>query len=244
MAYPTRFPVLCALAFALAPVLVAGCFSSTPEPVYPPAREIKQAPFQRREFVDAFLQGKWCEAEQRFAAAVQAYLQRDDVCQASYTYLLAWKLKRYVEIDAPELLENARKFQALGFGCPENPPVPLTDGPDEVGLSARDRRYREYIARQDYAGLLEALTKEEDPLYASVYARKAARQAIDAGRNPQARALVEYARTRDAAQGWVVFVREDWRILRRLASSANEQALIDERLAVLEDIIRPCTPKP
>ena len=209
------------------------------KPPYPPATAVREAPQERLEFVNAFLQGRWCEAARQFEAGQDSYIRSDNVCQVARNYVLAWKLKSYAQIDEPELLTKARKYRELGFGCQNNAPIPEPGG---SGTGERDSRFGKLIAVGDFAGVHEALKSEEDPLYASVYGRKAAAAALAAGHKDLAAQLVEQAREVDSRHGWVVLLREDWRFASKLAENADKQALIAERIKLLEKQIQPCTP--
>lgn len=218
---------------------LAGCVSP-PESRYPTPRELTRAPFQRQEFIESFLQGKWCLAQSMFEQSLETYLRRDQFCQASYNYLLAWKLKKYIGEDSEALLENARKYSELGFGCPENPPVPKQGAPIEQSFSQRDAAYRALIQVRDYESLAKALGEDKDELYASVYGRKSALKAYEGGDTEAARMLLQQTRELDGQRGWVVFLLEDWRLYQLMTEDETQKELIDERINVLKALIEPC----
>jgi len=236
-----RTPFPCALACGLL-VLLAACGPS-PRPAYPPTGEIARAPLARRDFVDSFLQGRWCEAESLYAASRESYLRQDDFCGAAYNALLLWRLKAYVGIEYPAALEEASRLRELGFGCAgtaalADPSRP--DDPGQAGLPARDRELGALLAEGRLKELARRLAGEEDPLYASVYGRKAARAALGRGEKDTAREILEATRAVDARQGWVAFLREDWRLLAALARSGEEEATIARRIEHLDSLVRPC----
>ena len=87
---------------------LTSCFVPVDQSNYQQPMELGYAPVQRQEFVNAFLQGKWCEARYLFEASVEKYLRQDDFCQVSKNYVLAWKLKRYVRDDDQALVDFAK----------------------------------------------------------------------------------------------------------------------------------------
>jgi len=222
----------------LAAVFLAAC-GGTPSP-YPPPRELAQAPRERQEFVEAFLQGRWCEAEMLFARSLDGFLRADDVCAAAYTHFLAYRLKGFAGENDQAALAAARRYQAMGLGCPELPGIPgLSTAPD-AGLPPKDRRYLELIEAGDYARLGRELGTEPDALYASVYGRKAARAALAAGLSADAAMLIGLARDIDARQGWVVFLVNDWTFRRELSTDPVEREAMAARITELQKRIIPC----
>jgi hypothetical protein len=96
------------------------------------------------------------------------------------------------------------------------------------------------IQAQDFEALAQAIGAEDNELYASVYARKAAQAAIQAGGAGQADRFAEMALAVDSKQGWVVFLRQDWLIKAELADSDKEKQTIFERIGYLDAFITPC----
>jgi hypothetical protein len=87
---------------------------------------------------------------------------------------------------------------------------------------------------------LAGLSREENPIYASVYARKAAEAALEAGLEQRAREFIELAHSVDSRQGWVVFLRQDWLIKSAMAETPQQRQTIRERIEYLDALIRPC----
>jgi len=218
---------------------LASCFVPVDKSNYQQPKELEFAPVQRQEFIDAFLQGKWCEARYLFGASVEKYLRQDDFCQVSKNYVLAWKLKRYAGDDDQALIDKARYYHRLAFNCKDLQLASLSKNVPETGYSQRDALYRKLLEKNEFKALLSALKGEEDHLYASVYGRKSALAAIAAKKPPFARGLVEQTRALDARQGWIVFLREDWRILHQLAPD-HQKEIIAERINALGKLIQPC----
>lgn len=217
-----------------------SCFVPVDNSIYRQPKELGFAPVQRQEFIDAFLQGKWCEALYLFEASVKKYLRQDDFCQVSKNYILAWKLKRYAGVEDQALLDKARYYNRLGFDCKDNLLASLSKNEPETSYSPRDELYRKLMENNEFKSLLNELKQEKDHLYASVYGRKAARAAIAAKKPQFAKRLMEKTRALDAQQGWIVFLREDWRILCQLAPD-HEKEIITERINALGKLIQPCS---
>lgn len=222
----TRLFPLTALAALL---LLSSCAPRVDRTPYPAQVDATRDAIQRRDFVDSFLQGRWCEAESLHADALDGAVRRDDFCEAAATARLAARMKAYLGLPAPSEEEAAAKYLRAGLNCPRYEAVP-----------PRDAAYREFMDAGDWAGLTKALAREEDSLYASVYARKGARAAQAAGQISDALALTEAARAVDAAQGWVAFLRLDWQLRLELETDEGTKQAIRERIAILAERIEPC----
>lgn len=214
-----------------------GSKSSYPEP-----RSLKLAPLNRQEFVSTFLQGKWCESTNLFDDSIENYLRSDDFCEVYNNYILAWKLKRYAGVEDPQLLDKAKYYHDLGFGCPDNKPFPSASGNAEIDHSKRDRLYQKLLSEENFEPLKNRLVQEEDQLYASVYGRKAAKAAMAADNMKTAEHFLQITRNIDGKLGWIVFLLEDWRLSLQIVSEP-EQKIILERIHVLKALIQPCSPK-
>lgn len=217
-----------AIALVLLAALAACAPAADPSP-YPVDGTLALGPQQRRDFVDSFLQGRWCEARELYVEAVDKAVRRDDLCQAARTARLAARLKQYIGRTDEDARRAAEEYAAAAIGCPE-----LQDIPE------RDRRYGARIEAGAFDALARDLELEPDALYASVYARKGARAALERGQKADALRLAEAARTVDAQQGWVTFLREDWLLRLELTDNQEHRQAIRERIAILERRIDPC----
>lgn len=247
------------LILALLGALVAtlwACGPSRPRSAYPTPDTLRMAEAQRHEFIQLFLQGRWCEAQGMFERSLEGYQLQDDFCSAARNHLIAWKLHQYLDLEADRHLEAARNLAGTGLACPG---LALPDADEAHGvriedhLTPKDRAYRELLGQGAFTDLAARLRTEPDPLFASVYGRKAARAALDADqadRPDQARMLIHQTRELDARQGWVVFLIEDWSLALELApelalelGKAPEEARhIRNRIDHLRDLIQPCSP--
>lgn len=218
--------------FLLCSVLLLTACAGGPSSPYPAPESLQQAPKLRQEFVEAYLQGRWCEARAIFARTIDSFLRQDAFCEVSYTYRLARSLKQFVGEDDPALGEAAEDFARLGLGCSSHTP-PL----------ARDARYTALLDKGDYDALLAALDTEVDALYASVYARRAAMQLLDDGLAGRARQFLQHARDTDARQVWVVFLVQDWQLTAQVATRQGDTQAAQnmlERANTLSELIIPC----
>ncbi|UZP68203.1 hypothetical protein N1030_04280 [Desulfovibrio mangrovi] len=229
-------------------IVLTACGAPRSDKAYSEPDQLKQAPFGRSSFVDSFLQGNWCESEALFATSQENFLRQDMVCQAAYNYTLAWRLKQYVGLDDPELKRQAERYRRMGFDCPastaQHPLASLLTAQGgqtaEEAISSRDTNYRHLLQTNDFAALKSRLEKEKDQLYASHYARKAALQAHAAGNTEVAYMFLGIARTNDSRLGWVVFLREDWRLAHLFTEDMALKQRIEERITELEQYIIPC----
>ena len=218
-----------------------GCFAPTGETDYPPPDNLELASTQQREFVNPFLQGRWCEAETLFAMSVENYLRQDDFCSAAHNYLLLWRLKAYLGQDDPKALENAARMKRLGLGCPDDKRLYFLDADSrDRAFSPKDRIYRSLLKKEKFSALMNRLNAEKDRLFVSVYSRKAGLSALDHRNYKAAQAFIEKARTVDAKLGWIVFLCEDWRILMALTQNPKEKQAIADRIRSLEKLVQPC----
>ena len=231
------FLVLCMLAGLFA---LQGC-ARTDKALYPAPDNLELAPVQQREFVESFLQGRWCEAESLFAMSLENYLRQDDFCSAAHNYLLFWRLKAYLGEDDAKILESAKQMKRLGLGCPDDKRLSFLDAdPRDQAFPPKDQAYRSLLEKEKFSTVMNRLNAEKDRLFVSVYSRKAGLLALDRGEDEFAGAFFEKARAVDAKLGWVVFLREDWRLLMRLTKTPEEKQAIADRIRYLDELIQPC----
>ena len=233
-----------ALLGALFSILWA-CGSSQPRSAYPPPETLRMAEAQRHEFIQLFLQGRWCESQGMFERSLESFQFQDDFCSAAQNHLIAWKLHQYLNLEADRHLEAARNLAGTGLACPELsfPDADATHGVHaEDHLTPTDRAYRELLEQGAFTALAARLRTESDPLFASVYGRKAAKAALGADQPDQARMLIHQTRELDARQGWIVFLIEDWNLALDLNRDPEEARHIRNRIDHLRDLIQPCSP--
>lgn len=220
--------------------LLSGCVSVTGKTAYPPSREIRMASVQRYEFVNLYLQGRFCEAKNQFEKSVRGFLMQDDFCSAAENYMIFHNLKMYSDVKDTYLFETALKLKKLGGGCPNLEALFLCSAGDcSAGMNPKDSYYRKLLLGKEFDKLLAAVSGEEDRLYASVYLRKAVRHALIQDKDLAGRFLKEALKI-DAAQGWVVFLCKDWSIMADLAASPEERERMLERVKMLSTILQPC----
>jgi len=171
-----------------------GCAPANKAP-YPAPSNLGLAPMQQREFVESFLQGKWCEAETLFAMSLENYLRQDDFCSAAHNYLLFWRLKAYLGEDDASALENAKRMKRMGLGCPKDERLYFLDADQrDQAFSPKDQAYRSLLEKEKFSTVMNRLNAEKDRLFVSVYSRKAGLLALDRGENEIAGAFFEKAR--------------------------------------------------
>ncbi|MFP4658207.1 MAG: hypothetical protein ACLFMP_05930 [Desulfonatronovibrionaceae bacterium] len=193
---------------------------------------IGRAPMQRQEFVTLFLRGWWGEAEAAFRMSVDNFISQDDFCSAARNYVLAHRLLKYAGGSDPGLLQKARDLQKTGQSCPRVL--------DDSGHPVSSLKSREYSARLEELQKMEKiLQKESDPLYVSVYARKAADRALNQGNRELAKRFLQMAREMDSKRGWVVFLIRDWEGLLALEDDREQKEEIKKRIDYLQALISP-----
>jgi len=222
--------------------MLASCVSGGGDKDPYPEPEFDRRAYElRQEFTDLFLQGKWCWAEDVFNQAVDRYLRQDDFCGAAYTYILAWKLNGYMGNKKPELLDRAEEMRRLGLGCPQlEGDFSLAYANGKTSLTPREQKLQDLLSEKNYRSLYQRVLNDPDPLYASVYARKAARAALEDGENAWSEKFVSAAKDIDSRQGWVVFLILDWRIMARLTDDPAQKAAVKDRIEHLQSLIQPC----
>ncbi|MCP3939909.1 MAG: hypothetical protein GY710_00300 [Desulfobacteraceae bacterium] len=222
--------------FVLIPV---SCSFYTPRDTFSPPEDLKLAPIRRDEFVNAFLQGKWCDSLRLFNISNEYYLRKDDFCRVSRNYFLAWKLKRYIGIVDVELINKAQYYNDLGIDCSD--PLILTPGFEKNRnlFSKQDILYRKLITEHKFVNIQKKLTLEKDKIYASVYGRKAAESAIQENSFPEAKKLIKLTLAIDGEHGWIIFLIKDWKLYGQIAND-KEKKVITERIKRLKDLVRPC----
>jgi len=96
--------------------------------------------------VQLFLQGRWCEARSLFERSTESYLMQDDFCSAAQNNIVAWKLKQYIGISDPQLLEKAGLLLQTGMDCPDAiVPDEGAEGFPSDTVTQKDREYRELL---------------------------------------------------------------------------------------------------
>ncbi len=234
--HPRRTALLLVLALCLH---LLACGPSRPKSVYPPPDILKMADDQRHEFIQLFLQGRWCEAQSMFERSQESYQMQDDFCAAAQNQLIAWKLKQYLNISDDRHLDAARELSQTGLYCPELNLPDEASRPEQSNYSDEDEQYRTLLEQGQFLTLANQLRNESDPLYASVYGRKAALAALAVNNLEQAQALIHQTRELDAAQGWIVFLIEDWKII-HMTTPPDGQHDVLQRIERLQNIIQPC----
>jgi len=220
--------------------LLSGCVSFYDKTVYPPASELKLAESWRHEFVNLYLQGRFCEAKNQFEKSIRAFLMQDDFCSAAENYALFHNLKMYSDVRDNYLFETALKLRKLGGGCPELEALFSCAQDDCRGeINSKDAYYRKLLSGKDYPKFLKAVSGEDDKLYASVYLRKAVRLAVLENRGWAKRFLEEAVKI-DSARGWVVFLCEDWSIMADLEEGTEARENMLEHVRMLSTILQPC----
>lgn len=220
--------------------LLSGCAYSTGKDSYPPSGEIRMASVQRHDFVNLYLQGRFCEAKNQFEKSVRSFLMQDDFCSCAENYMIFHNLKMYSDVRDAHLFETALKLKKLGGGCPDLEALFLCAAGDcDTDMNPKDSHYRNLLRENEFNKLIAAISAEEDRLYASVYLRKAVRLALVQDKN-LARKFLEEALKIDASQGWVVFLCEDWSIMADLAASPEDRERMLERVKMLSTILQPC----
>ncbi|MFP4070900.1 MAG: hypothetical protein ACLFTB_02525 [Desulfovibrionales bacterium] len=217
-------------------VLVSAC-APGPPPLYPPSPKLEQGAAKRVEYIQAFLEGRWCDARYLFAESRDAFLRRDDFCAVATNYLYAWKLHSYLGQEDPLLLQEALHMSRIGRSCPDIEQA----AQGAVVQTERESEYRSLIRDGRFDELTTILDKESDPLFRSVYARKAAGRAYKEGQALQAKTLLEQALQTDAAHGWTVFLVEDWKLFHALETDAVMQKRISDRITRLGLLIQDCS---
>jgi hypothetical protein len=222
-------------------ICLSGCasFYQNKDP-YPPAGEVKMAESWRHEFVNMYLQGRFCEAKVQFEKSVRAYLMRDDFCSAAENYMIFHNLKMYSDVRDKYLFETALKMRRLGGGCPKLEALFSCAQDDCRGeINPRDAYYRKLLSGKEFDKFLKVVSGEEDKLYASVYFRKAVRIAVLNSRE-WAKRFLEEAIKIDSGRGWVVFLCEDWSIMADLEAGIEERERMLERVRILSAVLQPC----
>ena len=225
------------LTFGLLICLACGActmLQKTPAPYAPPDR-LTLAASLRQDFVQEFLAGRWCAARVLFLQAQEYYLRQDDFCSVAQTYVLAYKLHAYLGVKFPHLLDKAMNFAQQGLDCTTD--ILDTEGQPLVGK--QDKAMNALLDAHAWPTIFTQLNHKRDPLFASVYARKAARKALQT--TPQwSIKFLELAHNIDSRQGWVLFLIQDWKLQRTIESNPQRQTWIDQRIATLYDLIEPC----
>jgi len=214
--------------------LLSGCGKNTGP--YPVPDSLQTHDALQEAYVQSFLEGRGCEAEGLLEQLVEQAVRRDDFRAAGNAYGLGWKLHQYAGMGAPALRGRAEYMLALaGEETPEK-----TFTSENTKLSPRDIQFKKVLTDKKWKRLEKTLTAEDDSLYVSVYARKASQAALASGARKEAERFVELARKTDARQGWIIFLREDWKIKHQLANSEGEKAKIHARIEHLSNLIHPC----
>ncbi|WP_462323553.1 hypothetical protein [Desulfoplanes sp.] len=223
----------------LSVLLVCGCSLSTqPRTPYPPAEVLSQAPSLRQDFIQEFLQGRWATARSLFSRTEEYFLRRDNFCAVARTYILAYKLHAYLGINYPHLLDKANIFSQQGLDCGL-----LFDASGRPVKTTTDLDMDVLLADSQWRAIHDSLLSMDDPLFVSVYGRKAAQQAIlstEDGDGKWARIFIGQAHDVDSSRGWILFLIEDWKLSLALERNQERKHWIKKRIDTLYTLIGPC----
>ncbi|GAU09319.1 hypothetical protein [Desulfoplanes formicivorans] len=228
-----------AVCIVLVAVLLQGCsLGSGPKSLYPPPAALSQTASLRQDFIQEFLQGRWTTARSLFIQTCDNLLRQDDFCAVARMYVLAYKLHAYLGVTYPHLLDKAVDFSQQGLDC-----TLKTHDRDALLVGPRDRTMQDLLDRSDWPTIYSYLKKLGDPLFVSVYARKAAGKAASSPDKDSAWAntFLKLAHDVDSRQGWVLFLIQDWKGQRSLEKDPVRQRFMDQRINSLLDLVSPCT---
>jgi len=214
---------------------IACNFAPQKSPLYRPPEGIQLASAQRLEFVNLFLQGRWCEAEILFQRSLNNYIRQDDFCSAAKNYIVAYKLMAYIGQNDEKLLAKARDFAQAGDQC-----ILFTEQ-NELLPTEKDNKYRKLIKSSNLKALIYELNREDDPLFLSVYARKASLIAKKNKFFKISQLLIRKALEVDRRQGWVIFLIEDWKIILSLKKESSKKKQIQKRINILYQKVETCS---
>jgi hypothetical protein len=167
-----------------------------------------------------------------FETSRQNFLMRDDICAMARNCELALWVTSWAGIPQQNLADEAQRLRFLaGEKC-----TPLHPGP-------LDAEFTGSLEKNDWQSVQKSIHHAPDPLYASVFARKAAEQALHAKNLDLALNFTRQALATDRTQGWVVFLVLDWRLMARIASDPDERQRAEKRADLLSQAIQPCSPE-
>ncbi len=232
--YPFLLPVVCTLFMVF---VLQGC-SSTKNTPYPPPAHLSQTPCLRQDFIQEFLQGRWATAASLFAQTKEELLRQDDFCAVAQLYVLAYKLHAYMGVEYPHILDKALDFSQQGLDCPHR----IKDH-DTLVASTQDTYFETLLQDGDWPLLFKHLKHLHDPLFVSVYARKAgtkAGQSLNHEDQHWAHIFFQQAHTIDSRQGWVLFLIQDWKLRLSLEHDPDRQEYMTKRINTLLTLITPC----
>ena len=209
-----------------------ACSLAGPEdgPYSPPSNRNISAK-QRLEFVNLFLRGRWTDASIVFRKSVDNFIQQDEFCAAAKNYFFLYNLFKYLSIDKMALLKKAQSLAKLDTKC-----YPLVDSTDDL-LTEKDRKYKEVLTNYNFSLMISLLEKESDPLFKSVYARKAALTANKKGRFSEAEKFLSLAYETDKKYIWTLFLIEDLKLNYKITNDPLEKDRIQKKLNMLTQYI-------
>ena len=194
---------------------------------YSPPRASSFPVKQRFEFVNLFLRGKWHEASIVFHKSVDNFIQQDEFCAAAKNYLFLYNLFKYLSIDRKALFKKAQSLAKLDTRCRS-----LADSTDDL-LTEKDRKYKEVLTNYNFSLMITLLEKESDPLFKSVYARKAALMANEKGRFSEAEKFLNLAYETDKKHIWTLFLIEDLKLNYKIANDPLEKDRLQKKVNML-----------
>ena len=222
-----------------ASLLLSACAASGPSQPYTPPPPLRQAQSARVEFIQSYLQGKCRKARIFFRESTLGFLLGNDSCAAAHNSLMAWRLQVLAGGPAEQsLLDQASRLAGHGLFCPEfrnllaDPYAPASpEGRELTGL----------LVMGELPPFFDRLLREEDPLFRSAYARKAARSALETGDREWADRFLNLAEKTDGEFGWIVFLREDLRLRREISGDAEAVERLEQRIRLYSELIEECS---
>ncbi|MDK2920764.1 MAG: hypothetical protein PWR24_321 [Desulfonauticus sp.] len=166
------------------------------------------------KFIKHFLKGEKCKAKYYFYKSNNIFARFDKLDEIGNNYFNLYKLEKYLGKEINYLYTKAVEF---------NPFI--------QNKSEKDALYSKLLHQKDTSSLLNLLKKEKNPLYRSVYARKA----ITVAENKKVKKnFLNLAFAVDKQYGWVLFLIEDWKLAKHILDTPEADLHIKVLTSALE----------
>ncbi|MDQ7031124.1 MAG: hypothetical protein Q9M37_00185 [Desulfonauticus sp.] len=198
-------------------VFLAGCsFSGKHNLIFKSSNYVKSAYQNRIQFVNSFLQGRFCDAKIYFNKSNLFFARADDLEMIGVNYYQLYLLYKYIG------QEKIRFYKTANF---------YTKDKKLSGIN-RDKFYLRLIKSGDFTELWKVIQREKNPVYQSVYCRKIARVAPKEWKNK----FLQRAFDIDKQYGWTIFLIEDWKEKKTLGSNSDA----DIHIKILQSSLENC----
>jgi len=199
--------------------LMACARSKSPYPYVNNVDKIKLAYKYRYKFINDFLRGRFCDAKIDLNRSSLFFARSDQTKEVAKNLYWLYILFSYLDQNKTALYNCSLKL------APQN-------SYDFFRTNLKSKFYSKLFKDRNFSNLFNQLKQEKDPLYKSVFARKAVKVVPLSWKEK----FLNLAFEVDKQFGWTVFLIEDWKLKKKFFYASQA----DLHLAILNSSLQNC----